>query len=402
MSTNNPAAGERLHHPFSPSTLNTRAASPCYKPRGGTSEAAEAGTRQHDATEHEDHQNPLLNDDQSAAVAECVAIVEAELEKFGPGATAEKEGYWPIDDVKFFHGGREWVGTTAGYSDVTLFSAPVIAAPPIYEQHIHVIDWKFGKWSVEPAATNLQGWAYVLGVVHRQAKRGIRVKTARVTFHSPHIEETTTHLFTEEDFPKMYEKVVAVVAMSRATDAAWNTKDLPQTLVRPTTSSCLFCGRIAGCPAVTRMAMDISAKYKPLTLPPDVTGLVDPTNEQAGQGLALGKAMEAWAKMYRKAMTDRSFEDDKFMPAGHQLVVTHPRKVVKPAEFFELVKSKFGFERVMEWVDLPFSPVEKYIEEQAPRGQKAKAVEAFAEELAEAGITTQGSPIVSLRVKGSK
>lgn len=401
---------ERLHHPFSPSTLNTRAASPCYKPRGGTSEAAEAGTKQHDATENEDHQNPLLSDDQSEAVAECIAIVEAELEKLGPGATAEKEGYWPIDDVKFRHGGREWVGTTAGYSDVTLFSAPRRAADAsedeFFVQDVHVIDWKFGQWSVEPAETNLQGWAYVLGVVHRQAKRGIRVKTARVTFHCPHIDETTTHLFTEADFENMLAKVRSVVAISRAADERWDelkngTGTAVSRLVRPTTSSCLFCGRIAGCPVVTRMAMDISAKYKPLVLPPDVTGLVNPTNQQAAQGLALSAAMKEWSSAYRKTMTSRSFEEDGFMPDGYKLVVTTPRKVVNPKGFYELLVQKFGAAQAESWIDVPFSPVEEYIESQAARGQKSKAVQAFADELKAVGITTEGTPVVSLRIGGS-
>jgi len=425
---------ERLHHPFSPSTLQTREASPCYHPRGGTSEAAEAGTRQHDATEHEDHANPLLSDDQSRAVAECVALLDSAVRDMGEGATVEKEGYWPIDDVTFLHEGKTWVGTTAGYSDATIFSAvaeeprhPRLRDPepsqPLHHavdwdlvpsQHIHVVDWKFGKFPVEPAETNLQGWAYVLGVVHRQAKRGILVKSARVTFHCPHLEETTTHLFVAEDFASMRARINEVVAKARTADRLWKKTELAPMgtgpinvekhgLIIPTTSSCLFCGRIAECPVIGRMAVMVSSKYKPLVVPPDITGDKLCTDEQASHGLAIGKALEEWAKSYRQKITSRAIEEDGFTPEGYSLVVTEPRKVVdKPALWDKLLK-RFGFERVLsDFVSLPLTPIESAIEDAEPMGEKSKASAAFVTELADAGITVKSTAVISLRMKPKK
>jgi hypothetical protein len=412
---------ERLHHPFSPSTLQTREASPCYHPRGGTSEAAEAGTRQHDATEHEDHANPLLSDDQSKAVAECVALLDAAVREMGVGATVEKEGYWPIDDVTFLHEGKTWVGTTAGYSDATLFSAvsegpsnPSLGIEAVRTQHIHVVDWKFGKFPVEPAETNLQGWAYVLGVVHRQAKRGIIVESARVTFHCPHLEETTTHLFHAEDFASMRARINEVVAKARTADRLWKKTELapmgtgPQNvekhgLIIPTTSSCLFCGRIAECPVIGRMAVMVSSKYKPLVVPPDITGDKLCTDEQASHGLAIGKALEEWAKSYRQKITSRAIEEDGFTPEGYSLIVTEPRKVVDKPALWDRLVARFGFTRVLEdFVSLPLTPIESAIEDAEPMGEKSKASAAFATELAEAGITVKSTAVISLRMKPKK
>src|SRR5262245_5402353 len=169
MKNDNPA--ERVHHPYSPSTLQAREGCAKFQPdhSAPVHETAEIGTRQHNAVETQTD-DPKLLDYRAAAVVDCIKFAEERFKAF-PGGTMLKEAYLPVDDEHILN--PDWVtwqqnpkalkkdeprrlflGTTAGFADVAIVSKD--------ETEGEVIDWKFGRNAVEEASNNLQGISYGL------------------------------------------------------------------------------------------------------------------------------------------------------------------------------------------------------------------------------------------------
>src|SRR6266850_879366 len=129
----------RLHHPRSPSTLQSREACPCYESRNDVvHERAIAGTMAHNVVET-GSDDERLSDDDAAAAAECLDFYSRRLQLMSEARAravdekwhstldmrpeqAErsidqlielKETYLPVDDCKY----ADADSTTAGYID---------------------------------------------------------------------------------------------------------------------------------------------------------------------------------------------------------------------------------------------------------------------------------------------
>lgn len=377
----------RGHHPFSPSSLQARAASPYWANRKSeTSEASAAGTKQHDATDGDIHiDDPSLTDTEAEAVAGCQRYRDNILANKYPGGKRVSEVYLPIDDnIMVDEFGKEWLGTTGGYLDCALISAD--------ETEADICDWKFGMWSVEPAKTNLQGHSYLLGLVKKFPK------LARVTVHfvMPHRDEVDFHTFERSEFEGLYLGVVTAVRkaeQARAEEKAKGTKALEG--CNPTTSSCLFCGNIGRCPLIGKFALVIGKKYAPVKIPDsiDVT-LISDDPAQVKNGMELSSLIATWAKAYRTQVTEKAIEDDKFIPEGYKLVSKADREIVDQTKFIDTAVNEFGVDRkaIEAAKTLPLTPIGKLIRDTAERGKKELKEKEFVDATIENGSVKRGQP----------
>ena len=138
------------HHQFSPSQLAYREACPGWKPDEGPQSAQAAeGTMMHKALETGDLKG--LNEEQTRCVnlvSELFVSMREELEKGESKAEVHQEMRLGIMDLTF------------GTADLVVVS----------EAHAKIGDAKFGWNAVEDAETNLQGWAYAIGVFEKFPK----------------------------------------------------------------------------------------------------------------------------------------------------------------------------------------------------------------------------------------
>lgn len=396
--TTEPAHAERSHHPTSPSSLQTREASACWVNRNESSEAAERGTKQHQSADsgQDDHE---LTDAEYLAVEATHIMVDQAVQRLGPDAIAIREAYWHVDDrVIVAEDGSKWVGTSGGFADVVVISSDWTRAA--------VIDFKFGKWSVEPAENNLQGIAYALGVFHEAKLRGHNMREVCVEFFSPHIGETSSHTFKSEEVPKLLLRVVA--AAERAKDILGRIKKDPTDLTNYTTSTsaCTFCGRIGWCPAIAKIGFQLGKKYQQIDvekIESDVRGLdlSDPAVAHAGLQLwaILGKA----AAEYRKRVTERAIDQQEFIPKGYTLTVSYPREIQNLDKAIEISEQYLPKDVVHGMLSLPITTVEKEVSKRAERGHKERTVEEFAQKLEASGaVVARSTPTVVLRMKTEK
>lgn len=392
---------ERPHHPFSPSTTQTLEASPCWIPRRGPGgEAAERGTLQHNASEREED-DAAMSDAEADAVVATKMLLDQSVLDMGPGAVVEKEEYLPIDDVPVADAaGNIFLGTTGGYADAVIWSAD--------RRRAHVLDWKFGKYAVEHASNNTQGISYALGVQHKALKNGWPLESVTVTFFSPHIEDQSSHVFDREALAEARVRIRYIVEHAARTRAAIDSDPDNIAFYTPTTTGCLFCGRLAVCPAVREWQVKVAKKYKPLVVPEDIRGF-NLTPVQAQLLKELAGVAGAWAKEVNARILNYTIENSGFIPEGYTLVVTHPRTIVNIGTALPLLVSELGPEVVYGGasdddkgcVKLNITPAEEAAAARAPRGKKQEYKDALAAKLEAAGcLKVSATPVVTLRKKG--
>jgi len=398
---------ERVHHPYSPSTLQNLEACPSYRGRESDTphERTTAGTRAHGVVDTGED-DTKLGDDDAVHAADCLDFVarrqtlmeearqravdelattlwgtrlpegaELDAQKNAEGATPViielKEIYLPVDDID----------TTAGYVDRALIDHT--------RERAELFDWKFGMWAVEKADNNLQGIAYSLGLFHKYPS----LKTIQFWFKQPTLDLVTEAIFTREMIPALYLRVQTVVARARE---ARQREDFAT--ANPVVPACNFCSNLGVCPKVAAFACKIGSKFFPLEMPADVTPTMIMAPAETKLAMRLSQIMAVWSGAFRANVTDRVLRGAAEMPAGYTLQSRSNREVVAPEKFKSLA---LGFLTQKEYDDITpvpgFGAVEECIKDRAPRGQKKLAIETFQKSLEESGAVVRSQPYSFLR-----
>jgi hypothetical protein len=401
---------EREHHQYSPSTLQSLEACPCYQSRQTEHVRTIAGTIAHGAAETGED-DMRLGDDDAAAVAECLDFYEkrlilaknARLQELlrpthnGPiGEIIElKETYLPVDDcswvqetIDFCTGKKETrtvKSTTAGYID-----SAIVMHDGTYAE---IFDWKFGMWAVEKAENNLQGIAYALGMMRAYPK----LEQVRFWFKQPHIDGIAHRLVTRDEVPKLYLRIQIIVERAKLARASGNFD-----MARPMVPNCNFCANIGACTKVAEFACKVGSKFHPLEIPADITPskVQDPKNTQLL--IMLAQVMGVWAKAARSQVTDRVLRGAQPIPDGFSITQKSDREVVDAKKFKEVAMRVITPEEYESACTVGFGAVEKLISDKAPRGHKKASIETFKVALEEAGAVKRGEPYSFLRAVSVK
>lgn len=427
---------ERIHHPYSPSTLGNREACPCYEGQQSATphERTTAGTRAHNVVETGEDDNKL-GDDDAIAAAECLDFVNQRrqlmeddraryiAERAGKVFTAAeanisppeilelKEIYLPIDDKVFTESRtveagheentetgvvtkrifrqetRRFEATTAGYVDRVLIDHT--------RKYAEMLDWKFGLWPVDGAATNPQGIAYVLGLF----KMYPTLERVRVFFKQPHLALTSEAEFTRAQIPELYLRIQTIVARAMAARAA---DDFAT--ATPTVPGCNFCANIGRCPKVAAFACKVGNKFYPLEIPDEITPTMVLTDRDTQLAMRLSQVLAVWAKAFRTQTTDRILRGDATIPAGFVLQQRSNREVVNDSTFKAVVLAGYLTKEEYDGITpVPtFGQIEELIKEKSPRGSKKSAIEEFQSTLEASGAVERGKPYVFLRASAEK
>jgi len=393
-------ANVRVHHPYSPSTLQSLEACPCYigKQSAVEHERTTAGTRAHGVAESGEDDN-RLSDEDAAAAAECLDFVEHHRRLFEEARTRYiqehklcgcdpvlevKEAYLPIDDEVF----PDAKSTTAGYVDHCVIDHTVT--------HAKLFDWKFGMWPVEDADNNLQGIAYVLGL----AKRYPSLLRFEFFFKQPHLNSVSHACWSREQLPALYLRVQTVVARARAARAAILRDDW--TGANPMVPACNFCGNLGRCPAVAAFACKVGNKFHPLAIPADITPSALHSTRDTLLGLQLASVVSVWAKAFKTQVTDRIIRGEADIPPGHTLQTRSERAIADVVRFREVALRHVTEQQLQDASTVGFGKIEDSIKEKAPRGAKKAAVESFNTELLDSGAVVREQPYTFLKATPEK
>lgn len=406
-------AEARTHHPYSPSTLQSLEACPCYKSRPSTHIRTIIGTISHKVTETREDDN-RLDDEDAFAAAECLdfydkrlqlaqairckAVEEKAIElKGGDGlGLAERstpqviellETYLAVDKIQFPDGVES---TTAGYVDRV-----IIAHNRTYAE---LFDWKFGMWPVEKAENNLQGMAYVLGLFREYPT----LQSARFWFKQPNTGEISHVLITRDMVMEIYLRIQTVVARARVARGLIAQNDW--SMANPMVPVCNFCDHIGRCQKVLAIALNVGKKFYPLEIPEHITPTMVQDPHNTGLAMRLSAVLAVFAKSFRSATTDRVIRRDADTPEGFVLT-SRADRVVKDVDALRKIALKYISKEEYEALlskEPPFGTLEDAIKDKAPRGQKTAVLEKFQAEIMECGAVAKGDPYTFLRAVADK
>ena len=265
LTASQPAAAERIHHPFSPSKMNYLDDCSAFKSNGGTNEAAEQGTFLHDLMEQMLKQwqqgkakttleqvanwvtaNHELADEEREYLRFCCKRVDTFLARKPSTVYTELRTHTRHPDGSELNGG--FLDVLYIFSDVGIIQ-----------------DFKFGWQPVRPAAANLQGLNYALGILQEFPK----LNRIGIEFIQPKLNWVTSHVVERQDMFGVYSNLVRIV--EQAIYCEKNPQDA-QKYMKPG-HYCGYCQHVGTCTVISNHRQMAATKYAGLPLPPSFKGL---------------------------------------------------------------------------------------------------------------------------------
>lgn len=254
----------------------------------------------------------------------------------------------------------------------------------------HLIDYKFGEREVDDPESNIQMWAYVLGVFANFNE----VEITHVHVLQPKRDEVGTATFHRSDIPRMSLRVKAIVARC----ARPNPEEVP------TTTWCRLCARAATCESLKQFALAIpDDAIAPVTSNDVTRALIDPA--AAGRVYDFARAVETWAKSARWEICDAMRKGTLDVPDTHTLVCVEGRtEIVDVLGAQAFMAEEYGItpNEFLMACELSVTKLETLIGSKTEKGEKHREISHFREKLCQHGFVYHGAPSAYLKRRGGK
>jgi hypothetical protein len=343
----------RAHARYSPSSLAYREMCPSWEPEddeGKDNSASEEGTRCHEACETENFSG--LTEEQVILVDTCLTYVNDLIQGF------ESRPLINLKEQKLK------VLSQFGSVDRILISGRVG----------HVIDYKFGRRSVEDAEFNIQLQAYILGVFDKF--KDVQVITGHLLM--PRRDEVSTYTYTREhDYDRIKLRVATIIARAKAGKE-----------FSPTLKGCEFCGKKGACPALGKLALkqstEIAFGEKGTA---EMIGVNLTDRDTLSRMLSVAAIMEKWAVAIRKEGLRLSLEEGMDIPGYTVTYKKSARSVTSAQGAWDLLKEDISVNDFLECVStVSIEKLETAFAAKAQRGDKGRSKQALENKLRDAGL----------------
>ena len=376
---NTPTEEQPAHAEFGPSGLKSIKTCPGFENHGGSSAAAEMGTRCHLAMETGDD-GPLENDYEVHLVSLCRQAEDAIRALHGMDRKGTEVFHEMRLDIKLLAG-----CDTFGTSDKIYIRGDLGVE----------IDYKFGKMLVDEPPSNWQAKAYALGTFQRFPG----LNTLHFYFLQPQNDTVSHGVFTRDDCERLSAEITEVILQAKAARQCRSLgMTVPMSMVNPTPGTCDFCMHASTCTAVTNKAAAIATAYNGTDKEQaTVHGSLIDDGSLLAEHLAWVPILESWAKGIRKRAIEL-LEQGGTIPGYSLHERSGGRKVSNPLMAAQIAE-EMGVEEdaVMRLASIPWTALEDLISETAPRGQKKKRKEDFEAALFGRGGLEYLAPIQQLK-----
>lgn len=364
---NKPNHSERGHAEFSPSSLKYVAACAAYEGREGTSEAAEKGTRIHEALEVRDPS--ALHDEEEVGIYDEIVKMEAEfMSNFGE--VVEELNEIQVDIDLF---GVETYGTCDRFLILEGEKSAVMA------------DYKTGISIIDPPEKNWQAKAYVVGAFQRYPK----LEQITFAFYVPLHEATLTHTFTrKDDMVRLIVELHDVIRDGERVRPLWKNGQPDLDQCSPT-QYCRFCKHEDKCPALGYMAVNIVRRVEPTFEDIDPYAYDDPAH--LSQLFNAAKIVEAWSKTVKSKASaylkkGENLAGLRLRSMGKTRKCTSNTTLLKIAEQFGVAE-----ETLLEMGSFPLAAIAKKVASGEKKERKSEKEKNFLAACEDAGIVQTSS-----------
>ena len=251
-----------------------------------------------------------------------------------------------------------------------------------------LFDLKTGRYPVEPAETNIQLRAYVVGVWDAVPL----VDGIGAHIIQPRLGVATSAEFNRRDHYNSFKNQVfsiienAKLQAGKIYHAGWD--------------QCRFCGNKANCVALREFANQLVPKYDETFIIPEPIHPSQITDiETLNRVLMFAKIMEKWCDSVKHHATELAREGHDFR--NFRLVeIGGAREITRPIRAWELAQEKgFTLEEFLKCCDVQMGKLDETVAAKTPRGQKKRETQTFSFRLEDEGAMVHKAPTYQLRAR---
>ena len=244
--------------------------------------------------------------------------------------------------------------------------------------HVDLVDFKFGVGEIDDADVNIQGQAYLLGVMDKFPE----LQTATVHFIIPRRDEVLTHNYSREEMEDIRLRINLIVSRAELEDAE----------AIPNTEGCKYCKHKLSCPALSDKMLPLAKKYSASVddFEMSLWGSYSPAeiNDPAvlSKMLNVASVVDKWQAAAKKQATKLAVEDGEEIPGYDLHYRTASLKIDDTQGAYDAVEHLLSPDEFMDACDVSLPKLAKKYAEKLGRGEKKTARGTIEQSLEEAGV----------------
>lgn len=232
-------------------------------------------------------------------------------------------------------------------------------------KHVDLVDFKFGRGEIDDAEINIQGQAYLLGVMDKFPE----LETATVHFIIPRRDEVLTADYCREDMEGVRLRIGLIVEKAMVSDAERI----------PNTEGCKYCKHKLTCKALNEKMLPLAQKYAKTVDDFEMTlwGNYSPAEVEdpvvLGKMLNVATVVDKWAEAAKKQATKLATDEGLEIPGYDLHYRTATAKIDDSQAAFNAVSHLLTPEEFMDACSVSPSALGKAYASKLPRGEKKTA-----------------------------
>lgn len=246
------------------------------------------------------------------------------------------------------------------------------------DTHVDLVDFKFGVGEIDDADINIQGQAYLLGVMDRFPQ----LETATVHFIIPRRDEVLTHKYTRADMEDIRLRINMIVEKAMLEEAE----------AIPNTEGCRYCKHKLSCPALSDKMLPLAKKYSQSVADFEMNlwGSYSPEKvddpDVLSKMLNVASVVDKWQTAAKAQALKLAVEEGAEIP-GYDLHFRNvSTKIDNAQEAYDALEHLMDPEDFMSVCNVSITKLVKKYAEKMERGQKKNARAVIESSLEEAGV----------------
>lgn len=231
--------------------------------------------------------------------------------------------------------------------------------------HVDVVDYKFGRGEIDDSDINIQGQAYLLGVMDKFPK----LKTATVHFIIPRRDEILTHSYKREDMEDIRLRINLIVEKAEVENAE----------AIPNSEGCRYCKHKLSCPALSDKLLPLAKKYSESVTDFEMTLWGNYSPEKVEDPMVLSRMLnvaavvDKWQAAAKKQALKLAVEEGEEIPGYNLHYRNATAKIENGQEAYDAISDLLTPDEFMDACSVSVSKLAKAYAEKLPRGEKKTA-----------------------------
>ena len=231
--------------------------------------------------------------------------------------------------------------------------------------HVDVVDYKFGRGEIDDSDINIQGQAYLLGVMDKFPK----LKTATVHFIIPRRDEILTHSYKREDMEDIRLRINLIVEKAEVENAE----------AIPNSEGCRYCKHKLSCPALSDKLLPLAKKYSESVTDFEMTLWGNYSPEKVEDPMVLSRMLnvaavvDKWQAAAKKQALKLAVEEGEEIPGYNLHYRNATAKIENGQEAYDAISDLLTPDEFMDACNVSVSKLAKAYAEKLPRGEKKTA-----------------------------